>query len=421
MNICRKEKSGKVIALTKERKEIKAPQLFNLTALQKEAHKAFGYSPEQTLNIAQSLYEKHKCLSYPRTPFRVMGDENVELFKNIFITLKKNYQNESKETYEEFISPNNKRIFCSADLKDHHALIPLSFLPENVSIEEQNIYTLVLNQFFKVLRKSYIYNSITCEIKIHDYLFSGNGIEVLQKGWNQKIDECQNLSFIKENEMYQIISAAKNEKYTEAKKHFTFSSLLQLMENPRGEEGNHLTELGTPATRGSIIQLLFDRGYTELKGKNILVTEKGKFLISNILKNQLLAFFISIAETTRWEESLETDSEQFLNDIKSFVKKSATHINVEKYTLPSPGKCPLCKNPIYEGKKSFYCSDYKHCKFVIWKEICKKMLSLEDAKLLLLGKQTKQKQFTKKDGKKFCAALTLENEKVVFVFKKTSS
>ncbi len=172
LKICGKEKEGKVHTLIKERKEIKSPQLFNLTALQKEAHKVFAYSPEQTLNIVQNLYEKHKCLSYPRTPSRVMGDENVELFKNIYIRLKDAYQSEAKETNEIYISENNKRLFSSADLRDHHALIPLAVLPHNVSPDEKNIYSLVLRQFFTTLRPAYVYNSITCEIKINNYIFS---------------------------------------------------------------------------------------------------------------------------------------------------------------------------------------------------------------------------------------------------------
>jgi DNA topoisomerase-3 len=121
-------KTGTVTEIKKEKKTVRPPQLFNLTALQKEAHKAFSYTPEQTLDIAQSLYEKHRCLSCPRTPSRAMGDENADLVKSVFDKLKKHNPDMAAGIDESLLSKDNRRVFNSAALQDRHALIPLDIL-----------------------------------------------------------------------------------------------------------------------------------------------------------------------------------------------------------------------------------------------------------------------------------------------------
>jgi DNA topoisomerase-3 len=429
-------KKGTIASLKKEEKTVKPPQLFNLTSLQKEAHKQFGYSPERTLEIAQALYEKHKCLSYPRTPSRVMGDENVELVKGIYENLRKEYAGTS---WEEFmagsdpllLSSGNKRLFNSAELQDHHALIPLAPLPETCSEEEKNIWTLVLKSLFAVLKPPYVYNSVSINVDISGHHFIGNGIEVIQPGWKAGIREGDNddeeeksedFSGLVQGAEYGVSAIETEEKKTQPKKHFTFASLLQLMENPRGEDGKHLTGLGTPATRGSILQKLVDRGYVFLKGKNILITDDGKFLIENVLKNESLAGFISVPETTKWEEQLHGDTAAFLEGIKGFIRAAVKNTSVDawQHEKKSLGECPECKGPVYEGQKSFYCGNYKGenpCKFTIWKEICGAAVSAADVQTLLSGKQTKAKKcVSKKTGKEFKAAFVLEKGKVEFRF-----
>ena len=424
---CSQEKSGKIVSLKKETKTILPPQLYNLTALQKDAHKAFSYSPEQTLRIAQSLYEKHKCLSYPRTPSRVMGNENVELFRGIYDKLKSAYPGEAADTEARCIDVNNKRIFNSKDLHDHHALIPLDVLPSRASPEEKNVYHLVLTRFFTLLKPAYIYNSITLEVRIGKdiYRFYGKGIEVLRKGWmtGQSGEEAagQDFSSLNEGAEYPLVSLDREEKFTEPKKHFTFASLLQLMENPRNEEGSYLIGLGTPATRGSILQALFDREYTLLQGKSILITDKGTFLIEALQTNQTMSRFISLYETTRWEEQLHNDTEAFLSGIKNFVQEVIQTPLSDKYqkTHISLGKCPLCDSPVCEGQKNYYCSGYKTgCSFVIWKEIAHATVSTADVSAMLSGKKTRLKKCKAKDGKLFSARWYLKNAEVAFSFEK---
>jgi len=420
-------KTGRITQLKKEKKTVNPPQLFNLTALQKEAHKRFSYSPEKTLEIVQTLYEKHKCLSYPRTPSRVMGDDNVALLKSIYDKLAHNKIEYTAGSDPSLINSDNKRIFNSAELQDHHALIPLSPLPEAVSQEETDIYYLVYESFFNIIKPPYIYNSVSINVDISSHLFQGTGIDVIQKGWKTSADidddeeSAQDFSGLEENKVYNVNLIENEEKKTLAKKHFTFASLLQLMENPRNEEGKRLIGLGTPATRGAILQKLVDRKYINLKGKTVQITDDGKFLIENILKNEELSTFISVPETTRWEEQLHENTASFILNIKNFVRNAVKNTNITAYqpVKTSIGKCPLCAGDIYEGSKNYYCSSYKAaepCKFVIWKEICKAAVSAADVKILLSGKKTKVKKCVSKTGKDFKAAFYLSGDKVLMEF-----
>jgi len=424
---------GIITSLEKEKKTVQPPQLFNLTALQKEAHKQYGYSPEQTLEIAQALYEKHKCLSYPRTPSRVMGDDNVDLVKSIYDKLKTKYSETKVRDIEDIIansdplliSNENKRLFNSAELQDHHALIPLAPLSESLAVNETNIYFLVFERFFTVLKPPYVYNSVFIEVDISGHKFIGNGIEIINTGWKSTVndeDVPEDYSGLVQGKEYKVNSVKMLSKQTEPKKHYTFASLLQLMENPRGDDGKHLTGLGTPATRGAILQKLVDRKYVSLKGKNILISDDGKFLIENILKNDELAAFISVPETTRWEEQLHDNTAAFLDGIKNFVRGAVKNTGMDEYRheKKSLGKCPLCGGDVYEGNNNFYCGNYKAnppCKLVIWKKICQASVTHADVQALLAGKQTKVKKcVSPKTGKEFNAKFELVAGKVEFRF-----
>ena len=430
--------AGVITGIEKEKKTVYPPQLFNLTALQKEAHKKCSFSPEQTLEIAQALYEKHKCLSYPRTPSRVMGNENVALVQSIYDKLTSVYEDTNMGEYItaadlSLISADNKRLFNSAELQDHHALIPLAPIPENCSDEEKNVYMLVFKRFFTILKPPYVYNSVKIAVDVFSdnkrFKFKGTGIEVLNLGWKTMRDDddedeekLENYSGLAEGKEYPVSFVEIDEKKTEPKKHYTFASLLQLMENPRGEDGVRLTGLGTPATRGAILQKLVERKYVSLKGKTTLISDDGKFLIENILKNNYLAAFISIPETTRWEEQLHENTDAFLDGIKDFVRHAVTHTDMQTYQSEktSLGKCPICGNAVYEGKKNYYCGNYKGekpCNFAIWKEICGAAVSPAEAQALLSGKKTKVKKcVSSKTGKEFKAAFILTGEKVEMKF-----
>jgi DNA topoisomerase-3 len=429
-------KKGVITVLKKEKKTVQPPQLFNLTALQKEAHKQYGYAPEHTLDIAQALYEKYKVLSYPRTPSRVMGDDNVELVKGIYNKLRKEalpngffqtcWEEDMEGSDPMLISATNKRLFDSAKLQDHHALIPLATITKECSREENNIYTLVFQSFFTILKPPYVYNSVSIDVDISGHKFIGNGIEVLQDGWKATLNEDEedvkeDYSGLVQGVEYKVLGIQGQEPSTEPEKHYTFASLLQLMENPRGDDGKHLTGLGTPATRGAILQKLVDRKYVSLKGKNVLISDDGKFLIENVLKNDGLAAFISVPETTRWEEQLHGNTAAFIENIKDFVRGAVKNTGMDAYQheKKSLGKCPLCGGDVYEGNKNYYCGNYKAekpCRFTVWKEICQASVNHSDIQTLLAGKQTKVKKCVSKAGKEFDAKFVLVDGKIEFRF-----
>ncbi|GMO25868.1 MAG: type IA DNA topoisomerase [Termitinemataceae bacterium] len=422
---CKIPCDAKITAKECAKKTVLPPQLFNLTGLQKEAHKRFGYTPEQTLDIAQSLYEKHKCLSYPRTPSVVMGDDNAPLIKSIYDKLKDVYADYAQDAQASAITPENKRIFNSAQLQDHHALVPLAAIPA-ASEAEINVYFLVVQRFFNLLKPPYVYNAIKITAEIKKYMFAGNGIEVLQHGWKKGTNDDdeleQELSSVEQNAAYPVQSIKAEEKFTEPKKHYTYASLLQLMENPREIDAGKLISLGTPATRGGILQKLFTQEYTAQKGKSILITEKGKFLIENLQKDEQLKKIILIPETTRWEEEMQADTKKFLDNIKQYVRDVAASsplIKVVRRDRPIIGKCPQCGADIYEGQKNYYCGGYKDgCKFVIWKTVAGAEVTAADASALLAGKATRLKKCKKKDGSEFETHFVLENGEIKFKFDK---
>jgi DNA topoisomerase-3 len=425
--------SAAVTDVQKDKKTVPPPRLFNLTALQKEASKKFSYSPEQTLSFAQALYEKHRCLSYPRTPSTVMGDENVDLVKGVYSRLRETYPEISAGSDPALVAADNKRIFNSKELEDHHALIPLTPLPTDASQEETNIFGLVLKRFFTAFMPGYVYNAVAVTANLKDFVFSGNAVEVLQPGWKERekeddgeeekeTDEADEAAFdpgIKAGNGYPVSSLSAAEKLTGPKKHFTFASILQLMENPRGDDGRHLAGLGTPATRGSILKKLFDRGYLLLKGKNITVSDDGAFLVENVKKNETLAAFVSVPETTRWEEELRRDTAKFLEGVRDFVRAAVAGVSVDAYhsERKSFGKCPLCGGDVLDGKRNFYCAGYKEgCRFVIWKEICGAAVSPKDAAALLAGKNSGPKKCKSKAGRDFQARFRLKDGKVELLF-----
>jgi len=421
-----------VTEAARERRIEHPPKLYNLTVLQKEAHGKFSYTPERTLETAQALYEKHRCLSYPRTPSRVMGDGNVGLVGNVFDRLRAAFPDEAGGTDPGTISADNKRLFNSAELRDHHALIPLDAPPDGLSVEERNVYMLVLRGFFRILRPPHVYDSVRIKADISGFVFAGSGREILEDGWKAfagadgdddgEESGREDYTGVGPGNSYPVESVAAVERETEPMKRHTFASLLSLMENPRGGDGGRLVGLGTPATRGAILKKLVDRGYLTVRGKSVTLSGDGKFLMENIAANGKLAAFLSVRQTTEWEERLHSDTDAFLEGIRGFVRGAVadTEMGAYVHAKKSFGKCPLCGGDVLDGKKSYYCGNYnarEPCGFAVWKEICGAPVSEADVLALLSGKKTKvRKCKSLKSGREFRAALVLAGGKVEFVF-----
>lgn len=424
----------KVTNIESEKKTELPPQLFNITGLQKYCSNKYHLTPQETLDIAQTLYEKHKCLSYPRTPSIVLGDDNVELFKAKFDLLAQRYTELSKNCDITKIDSSNKKLFNSAKLSDHHALIPLNVIPDSATDNERKVYNAVLLRFFQTIMPPCEYNSITIEAKKDNLLFIGKGRSYINKGWkNESIERISSLDDeeqietfpeLVQGELLEIVNKEVLSKQTQPKKHFTNATLLSLMENPRAEDVEKATKLvglGTPATRASIIKDLIDKGYVEQKGQQLLITKQGEFLIETVIKIPCLKDFISLKTTTQWEEQLQTEPGKFLQSIKNFITTEIPKINITDKWVDADaviGKCPLCGCEVAEGKKSYFCTNYKNgCKFSIGKNICGANITLNDVKTLISGKQTGNKKMTSsKTNKQFTAKLVYRNEKVEFVF-----
>jgi DNA topoisomerase-3 len=405
---------------------VKPPKLLNITGLQKAAYKLHGYSPEKTLGIAQSLYEKYKCLSYPRTPSRVMGDRNVELFRETFRLLSGCYPHYARLCDESAIRAGNKNIFNSAALEDHHALIPLRRLPENADAAERNVFDIVLKSFFTVCMNDHIYNKKRLIFYIGSYMLRTQINEILQNGFKETVnvqeghdDHIQEVKKFDEKTC-KIIKLDILQKETRPKKEFTIDTLLGFMENPHNEGGEKLAGLGTSATRAAVIKLLFDREYVREERKKLYASRKGLFLLEQLQKNDFLKKIADISQTTEWEKQLSQNPQEFEKSIVQYLKNCMGSTKTEKYSTRPIGVCPCCGNEILEGIKSYYCSGYKSekpCSFVVFKTISGAAISAEDITLLLSLKPTGMKNCISKSGKKFKAAFYMDRDgKISFQF-----
>lgn len=409
------------IEVEKKEKTLSPPKLLSLTELQKIAAQKYDYSSSKTLELAQALYEKHKCLSYPRTPSSVLGDDDVSLFHEKYDLLKSRYSI-SKYCNPELISVSNRHIFNSKKLDSHHALIPLDFIPDGATQAEKNIYNIVLEHFFMSCMDSCIYEEKKMNIYNDEYLYKATAKTIVKAGWKEAEKELAPSGAKKENEEEDVITFdekncfLKNteilKKMTKPKKEFTETSLLAFMENPTNEESDEkLIGLGTPATRGAILSKLEEYQYVIKQTKKYYATDKAYYLLKLLFKNNLTSKIASISQTTEWEKQLETDPEAFERYIISFIRECVkTHPEVEVYERPGLTQCPLCGRKVFEGQKSYFCTNINKepkCNFVIFKNSFGTNITQNDLVLLVSGKPTSTKTLKSKNGNAYKAKLKL--------------
>ncbi len=403
-------KKGEVFSVTQEEKKQSPPLLYDLTELQRDCNKRFGFSAQKTLSIAQDLYEKRKLITYPRTDSRYLSEDMKQKVKN---TLRK-LQN--VERYAPFVSPIllqeeipfSKRIIDNSKVTDHHAIIPTEakISLESLTEEERKVYHTIAIRLLAVFYAQYIYMITNIVTVVEEQKFISKGLTVLQEGWtaiykaldmtntqkkNQQKQE-QILPDLKQGDMVVVKQAHVLKKKTKPPAYYTESSLLSAMENAgRFVEDEALKEqmkesgLGTPATRAAIIERLLAVGYITRKAKNLIPTEKGMKLIE-IVPEELK----SPQTTGKWEKGLSSiakgkmSSEKFMGSIQRYVsflieasdKKNESIVFEEepqrgrgKKAGSNLGKCPLCqKGSILENTKAYYCTHWKEgCRFTIWK------------------------------------------------------
>lgn len=442
-------KPARLVGSRTERKCENPPQLYSLNALQKDAFRFFGYSADRTLEIVQSLYEELKCVSYPRTPSRVMGSGNVELCRNVADSLTKPYASLSEVRATMDISERNRRCFDDARLEAHHALIPLKPSPSFPSEEHRHIYQLILERFLVAFLPPHEYEKQTFVLDVHENTFKISGRKTVKDGWkspefrkplesmrggrhepdegqNKEPEEDQPLANIDWNSLI-LSDMETKEKWTRPPAYFNEASILAFMENPKadrhvpdddGQPQKRLAGLGTAATRHTFIPKLTKCGYIKLEKKSLITTELGETLLKAVRSSPIKSL-ADIASTTDWEEQLEENPAKFLSGMKAFVRNSVS----QKIEISVPASaygiiCPICRKEVRRGKSNWYCTGYKDgCTFTVWEAVAGARLTEKDVAALCAGRTTGIKHCTSKAGKPFNCKLQLnEQGKTEFVF-----
>ena len=377
-------------SVTREKKTVSPPKLFDLTSLQREANRIFGYTAKQTLDLAQALYEK-RLLTYPRTDSNFLTDDMKETAEKIAGLLL------DKLPFMQGIAfaPTVSQALDSKKVSDHHAIIPtmelsktdLATLPES----ERNILILTGVRLLLATSEPYIYEAVTAVFSCVDAVFTAKGKTVLSEGWKdlerryrsglkEKPDEEEETALpdFSEGQTFDCPAAKVTEHFTAPPKPHTESSLLSAMERAGNEDTDPDAErkgLGTPATRAAVIEKLVKSGFAVRKGKQLLPTHDGNTLVG-ILPDTLTSPML----TAEWENTL-TQIAKGCSDAKGFMQgiEAMARELVKNYPVPAAndpalfkeeksviGSCPRCGAPVYEGKKNYYCSD-KGCGFVMWK------------------------------------------------------
>ena len=384
------------VSLTKEKKTAAPPKLFDLTSLQREANKIYGYTAKQTLDLAQTLYEK-RLLTYPRTDSAFLTDDMGDTAaKTVAMLSGKLPFMEGAE-----FTPEVSRTLDSSKVSDHHAIIPtmelaktdLAALPES----ERNILTLAGARLIFAAAEPHIFEAVTAVFSCADTEFTARGKTVLAGGWKDlerryratlkgkpdpedaDSDGENTLPELSEGQSFESPTAKVTEHFTTPPKPHNEATLLSAMERAGNEDTDPDAErrgLGTPATRAAVIEKLVKSGFAERKGKQLIPTQNGAALVS-VLPDMLT----SPQLTAEWENNRTqiakgaADAGDFMQRIEAMarelVKENAT-ADKDKVAFtggeekPSIGKCPRCGSPVHEGRKNFYCSN-RDCAFTMWK------------------------------------------------------
>lgn len=430
-----------VMDIKSEEKKIDRPKLFDLTSLQREANKKYSYTASKTLDLTQSLYEKWKVVTYPRTDSNCLSEDMKEPVKNLIFQIKNNNILDCQKYY---ISSDNmiidKRTFDNSKVSDHHAIIPttkaLNTDLSKLSSDELNIFTLIFKRFLEAFSQQYTYNETNLSLVNNNLIFISKFKNCICKGWKEisseeEIDNSipESINNLKIGDSLKASDIKIVEKEVSPPKPYTEDTLLSAMENCKKLVETDSKEflnkgIGTPATRAEVIEKLVQVDYIKREKKNLIPTEKGINFIK-ICDEKLKSIEIS----AEWEEQLykiehgKLEYKHFLNSIENYIKdviKTKNSINSElfKKQQTSVGKCPICNNDIIEGKNNYYCIGYKEgCTFSISKIIANKTLTNKNVvDLIKNGSTAKIRGFKSKTGKSFDAKLVFKDNKIQFDF-----
>ncbi len=416
-----------VQSVTKKNEKANPPQLYDLTSLQQDMNKRYGFTADQTLKLAQNLYES-KYLTYPRTDSRYLSTDIQPTIPPLLEALRriKPAEIEPIQTAELNFT---KRIVDDKKVSDHHAIIPTEILGERLSGDEAKLYDAVVTRLIAVFYPPCIKAVTVVEALAVDERFRARGKVLVDAGWqalygkeepekkeNAEDEGAQDLPDFQEGESNPHEPNLPQFK-TSAPKRFNEASLLQLMETAgKIIEDEDLKEalkdkgVGTPATRASIIEVLIQRNYVERKGKGLLSTESGRGLISLIQDERLK----SPELTGDWEFRLkqmergEYDATQFMAEVADYTREILQCTADKTINLTNLGPCPLCNAPVIKGRSAYGCSDWKAgCKFVLPAKVWELPISPQLAREVLAHKRSLTPHPIVVKGRKLFATLSL--------------
>jgi DNA topoisomerase-3 len=443
-------KQGQITKLEKKKQKERAPMLYDLTTLQREANTRYGFSAKRTLAAAQRLYEEHKALTYPRTNSRYLTTEMIGEIKPIAALVGERAEY-SKAA--EYVTGLDKlplgRVVNDAKVTDHHAIIPTrsEHNLEKMSSDDRRVYDMAVRRFLAVFHPEAVFENTKVETTVPaglsekdgGHVFRTRGKLLLVPGWRGVYDEVafdsapkgeedegadQQLPRLAEGEEVQTKEIASERKETKPPRRYSDASLLgametagKLVDDEELREAMKESGIGTPATRAAIIERLITVGYVERDARALVATEKGLNVI-RLLDAHMLT---SPELTGNWEHRLgkiergEDSREKFMNDIAGFAEQTVKTLDETLKDVRIPrarlGPCPVCGHEIVENRKGYSCwaRDDSGCGFVIWKGKAGKSLPIAVARELIKTGYTKNAVtgFRGRSGRSFRAHLAL--------------
>ncbi len=418
-----------------------SPLLYDLTSLQRDGNARFGFSAKNTLAVAQSLYEKHKVLTYPRTDSRALPEDYLATVKSTMGMLRDvtGYGAFASKILEEGWVHPNKRIFNNAKVSDHFAIIPTTLAPKGLSEPEQKLYDLVTKRFLAIFYPAAEFMETQRITRVAGEAFKSSGKVLVKPGWlavygkQSDSDETPSLAPVQPGEKVRNLGIEVKENITKPPARYTEATLLSAMEGAgKWVEDDELREamsekgLGTPATRASIIEGLISEDYVHRTGRDLQATAKA-FSLMELLNGLGIPELTKPELTGGWEFQLremqrrKISRDQFMSGIADMTRRIVDRARkYEHDTIPGDFgtlkvACPKCRGEIHERYKQFQCVG---CDFAVWKTLCGRMFEMEEVEKLITQRQVGPLQgFRSKQGFPFAALLKMNAEfKVEFDF-----
>ena len=431
------QRSGTTTITSVETKSVteQPPLLFDLTGLQKEANKKLNLSADETLNIAQNLYEK-KFITYPRTGSKYIPEDMWAEIPNLVRAL------QDRENCKQAITKMkwgrfNKRIVNDLRVTDHHGLLITDKIPSALNAKENSVYDMIAFRLLEALSQACIKEITDVALQSLHYDFTTKGCKIIEPGWrsikgnfsDDDTEPVQDLPELKKGDELKIKEASVLEKKTKPPVLYTEAGLLSAMESAGREIENEDERkalqnigIGTPATRASIIETLFTRNYIQRDKKSLIPTEKG-LQVYELVKNRKIA---DVAMTAEWEltlqkiENNEADAKVFQKEMENYASSITNELlqtSIAQNNLPKL-ICPKCKSQqLIIRDKIVKCPD-EACNWVQFRNVCGVQIGITDIESLINKRKTSLiKGMKSKAGKKFDAYIVLnENAESSFEF-----